>query len=136
MEKWSKIIYFGIAKVLPICIVLPKMVISFALYFASDDSENDVFILPFPAWWVCQFFSKIQAEPNDSPKISLVIFKVSVRLAKSSWIFDSRYYWVLFRNLQILIYREHGCSWLNKSFSGYCRVEWREIQLKFDHWKY
>lgn len=49
MEKWSKIIYLGISRVLPICLMLPKFIISFSLYYTTD-LDRGAFILPFPTW--------------------------------------------------------------------------------------
>lgn len=51
IEKWSEIIRLAAGKGTPICLILPKSLLSFFLYFATD-SGSESFLLPLPMWWV------------------------------------------------------------------------------------
>lgn len=50
IEKWSKIIHFLIAKITPICWVLPKFTVSLLLFITKGDSETVELELPLPMW--------------------------------------------------------------------------------------
>lgn len=50
-EKLSKIIYLVIVKISIPCLVLPKIIVCFIAYYATD-SGNDAFELPLPMWYV------------------------------------------------------------------------------------
>lgn len=60
-EKWSKIIYFGLVKVTPICWMLPTFIISCRNYVTTD-LGNDALEMPLPIWYkwlsslLCVFF--------------------------------------------------------------------------------
>lgn len=58
IEKWSKIGYFIIAKVTPVCCILPKAMANYFVYF-STTVGNDAFELPLPMWyvWISHFVS-------------------------------------------------------------------------------
>lgn len=49
VEKLCKIGYFVMAKLTPICWILPKAVISYSLYFVTN-AGNEAFDLPLLAW--------------------------------------------------------------------------------------
>lgn len=49
VEKCSETIYFAVVKVSPQCVIYPKFIISYMLYFATD-LGRDSFELPFPIW--------------------------------------------------------------------------------------
>lgn len=49
MEKWSKILYFWIAKIIPLVTILPKSIGSLYLYATTDLNGNDTLELPLPA---------------------------------------------------------------------------------------
>lgn len=51
IEKWSEIIRLAAGKGTPICLILPKSLLSFFLYFATDSGRKS-FFLPLPMWWV------------------------------------------------------------------------------------
>lgn len=50
-EKCSKIIYFITTKLSPICIIVPKSIICFFVYFTTNLAA-DAFELPLPMWSV------------------------------------------------------------------------------------
>lgn len=54
IEKISGILYIGLVKVLPQCIIWPVFLISFVKYFATD-LNADAFELPLAWWWVAFF---------------------------------------------------------------------------------
>lgn len=56
-EKWSKIVYFLITRVVPISIIWPKVIISVCVYFVSD-SGNSPLMLPTPTWYI-YYLSKL-----------------------------------------------------------------------------
>lgn len=77
IEKWSEIIRLAAGKGTPICLILPKSLLSFFLYFATD-SGRESFFLPLPMWWVakiievfvalntfCSFFLVAERFPFD-----------------------------------------------------------------------
>lgn len=49
IEKWCKIIDLVTVKVSPFTVVIPKLIISFSKYFATE-LGNDAFELPNPMW--------------------------------------------------------------------------------------
>lgn len=49
VEKWTKIGIFVMEYVLCPCVLFPKIIFSFYMYFTTDLS-NDAFDLPFPVW--------------------------------------------------------------------------------------
>lgn len=49
VEKWSEIAYFVLAKITPVCLILPRVIISYATYFATN-AGNEAFELPFLFW--------------------------------------------------------------------------------------
>lgn len=49
VEKWSKIIHFAMAKMMVLCSVLPKFIVSLIDYFATD-ARDQAFVLPMPMW--------------------------------------------------------------------------------------
>lgn len=49
IEKWSDITSLALAKGTPICLILPKSLVSFALYFTTDSADKS-FLLPLPMW--------------------------------------------------------------------------------------
>lgn len=50
MEKWSGIGCFVIAKVTPVCWIMPKTIISYFLYFTAD-AGIEAFELPVFLWY-------------------------------------------------------------------------------------
>lgn len=53
LEKLSGTLFFLIANVTPITVVLLPFIYSFSIYFTTD-SGPDAFILPLPMWWACR----------------------------------------------------------------------------------
>lgn len=49
IEKWSEIIHFVIAKLTPLCLILPKFIVSLSIYFTIV-SETVELELPLPMW--------------------------------------------------------------------------------------
>lgn len=49
IENWTKIIYFFIMKVTPVCWIFPKFAISIFMYFTTD-MGRDALKLPIPMW--------------------------------------------------------------------------------------
>lgn len=49
IEKWSEFIRLGAGKGTPICLILPKSLLSFSLYFATS-LGSESFFLPMPMW--------------------------------------------------------------------------------------
>lgn len=50
VEKWSEIGYFGMVKMTPICVILPKVIIVSYIRFFATNAGNDEFDLPFLFW--------------------------------------------------------------------------------------
>lgn len=50
IEKWTKIVYFIIAQVTPVCQIIPKFMQSLVVYVATD-LGNDALELPYPEWY-------------------------------------------------------------------------------------
>lgn len=48
-EKWCEIGHFAIAKVTPICLIFPKIIISYVIYFTTN-AGNEAFELPLLFW--------------------------------------------------------------------------------------
>ena len=65
----------------------------------------------------------------------LLIFKVSIWLEKSNWIFGCGDSWIFDDTLYILFYRKFGNTWNIIIFDWSCFVERREFHSKFNHWK-
>lgn len=51
IEKWSKIGLFFFKRMAIPCYILPKVAVSFFIYFTTD-AGGDAFHLPFSMWWV------------------------------------------------------------------------------------
>lgn len=51
IENWTRVIYFIIMKVTPVCWIMPKFAISIFMYFTTD-MGRDALKLPIPMWWV------------------------------------------------------------------------------------
>lgn len=49
LEKWSKLIYFVVAKLSPIFWVAPKFLMSLFVYIRTD-FDNNALVLPLPMW--------------------------------------------------------------------------------------
>lgn len=49
VERFSEIIYMLGMKVILQCVMLPKIIVSYAIYFITD-SGSDAFQLPIPLW--------------------------------------------------------------------------------------
>lgn len=49
IEKWSKIGYFAVAVMSPVCVVLLPATIRYVVYFTTT-AGNDAFVLPFLLW--------------------------------------------------------------------------------------
>lgn len=52
VEKWTAIVYLVVAKITVFSSILPKFIISFVAYFATDKGNADAFVLPVPMWLV------------------------------------------------------------------------------------
>lgn len=59
IEIWSNLFHFLVVQVTVPLVIMPKFLISFYLYFATD-LGSEAFNLPFPVWCVmifsCQFY--------------------------------------------------------------------------------
>lgn len=49
IEKWGKIIYFVIAELSPICMIVPKAILCLLVYFTTDLGQ-EAFELPVLEW--------------------------------------------------------------------------------------
>lgn len=80
VERWSRICMFVMKYGLGPCIVSPKVIISFVMYFTTD-AGNDAFEIPIPMWWVFCYLSTIWTanirqinERNNSLKIFCIYY--------------------------------------------------------------
>lgn len=49
VENWCDIGEFVMIKVTPFCLVIPRAIISYVIYFATN-AGNEAFVLPFLQW--------------------------------------------------------------------------------------
>lgn len=49
VDKWANLLVFAMVNVTLPCVTIPKIVISFFAYYATD-AGSDAFELPFTAW--------------------------------------------------------------------------------------
>lgn len=55
VEKWSAIIHFLTTKLSPVCLIVPKSIFCYLMYFTTDLAVEDAFELPLPFWSVYNF---------------------------------------------------------------------------------
>lgn len=135
MEKWSKIIYFIITKVVPISIIWPKVIVSFCIYYFASDSGDSALVMPTPTWCVYNLFkSTIWKTEFHSYVYHFLPSKVPIWLEKSDWIFLCGHYWIFGYYLHVLLCRKFGNTRNFILFNGYSSDERYQAQPVFNKW--
>lgn len=135
MEKWSKIVYFIITRVVPVSVIWAKVIVSFCVYYFSSDSGDSALVMPTPTWCVSNLFKST----NWKTKFHLYVFrflhsKVSIWLEKSDWIFLCGHNWIFGYCPHVLLCRKFGNTRNFILFNGYSSDEGYQAQLMFNKW--
>lgn len=116
VEKWSRLIYFAVAKFTPTFPVILSICVISVIYFKRDLTDED-YVLPFPFWLVRMqlYLVRVHIQVALFMLLSTYFDKVSLQLEIiSNWIYSCMLPGMVVHIFRITYYRmrSHFFTWL------------------------
>lgn len=136
VEKLSDIAYLVMVKVTPVCLILPKIVISVFVYFTTD-LGYDALELPSPTRWDIEIHWNSKEHTQILFVVICVIFfsQATVGFKASNWIHNCFHVRIHMHSIQFCLHPRHGVIWCWILFVCNCIGQRHQNQFN-DNWNH